>query len=471
MNSNSVKRLAKNVIISIVAQIVSLACSFLLQMIVPKFISELDYARWQMFVLYVNYVGILHFGLLDGIVLRYSQYDYDQLDKPRIRSQFISLLLITSLLSASAVIVSGCLLDLPLSTIFALVGIGIVTKNVFTYTSYTFQITNRINKYAILVISQRLFYGVFVALLLAFHLFDFYWFCIAELTSDVFAILLGAFFNRGLYFGRTIPLKDVLSELKLNISSGVLLLIANWSSNLLVGSAKMIIQWQWGELVFGKIAFAFSVSNLFLTFVNAISIVLFPSLKRMDKDSLPDLYLKIRNVISPFLFIALLFYFPGCWLLKLWLPKYNESLLYLGLLLPIIAFSSKVSLLTNNYFKAYRKEKEMLFVNAFSIVFGLAGYFLLSIVVHKIEFVVIWVVLTIMLRSILSEVLVMKLINKRFVFDIIIEGLLAALFVIIAKYSSLLTGLLLYSLALVCYFALNYKKIMVFIKNLKNKKR
>ena len=33
---------------------------------------------------HVGYVGVLHFGLLDGIVLRYSQYDYDELDKPRI---------------------------------------------------------------------------------------------------------------------------------------------------------------------------------------------------------------------------------------------------------------------------------------------------------------------------------------------------------------------------------------------------
>ena len=137
---------------------------------------------------------------------------------------------------------------------------------------------------------------------------------------------------------------------------------------LLIGSAKMIVQWRWDELVFGKVSFAFSVSNLFLAFVTAISVVLFPSLKRMNQEDLPAVYKKIRGAVSPLLFFAMLFYFPGCVILRAWLPRYAESLRYLGILLPIIVFASKVSLLTNNYLKAYRKENLMLKINVFSIV-------------------------------------------------------------------------------------------------------
>ena len=36
-------------------------------------------------------------------------------------------------------------------------------------------------------------------------------------------------------------------------------MLANWSAMLIVGGAKMIIQWHWDELVFGKVSFAFSV--------------------------------------------------------------------------------------------------------------------------------------------------------------------------------------------------------------------
>ena len=79
------KQIAKNVSLSLFAQFVSLAVSFIMGLIVPKFIDEYQYAYWHTFLLYVSYVGVLHFGLLDGIVLRYSQYEYEELDKKQYR--------------------------------------------------------------------------------------------------------------------------------------------------------------------------------------------------------------------------------------------------------------------------------------------------------------------------------------------------------------------------------------------------
>ena len=141
------KKFAKNVIYSILAQIISLAVSFVLTLIVPKFIDEYQYSYWQTYVLYVGYVGVLHFGLLDGLVLRYSKFDYEELDKPRLRSQFIILLIFTGIITIAAASISLSVLDYPDKIIFALVAVGIITKNIVTYSSYMFQITNRISKY------------------------------------------------------------------------------------------------------------------------------------------------------------------------------------------------------------------------------------------------------------------------------------------------------------------------------------
>ncbi|BCP64382.1 hypothetical protein SUT503_14400 [Streptococcus parasuis] len=138
-----------------------------------------------------------------------------------------------------------------------------------------------------------------------------------------------------------------------------MLMIANFSSNFIVGSAKFAIQIIWSAIVFAQISFSFSITNLFLTFVMAISAVLFPSLKRMDKSRLPIFYSAIRGLITPVLICALAFYFPGSYILKIWLPKYEDSLIYAGILLPLIISSTKVSLLTNNYLKAFREEKNV----------------------------------------------------------------------------------------------------------------
>lgn len=457
------RRIASNLIISLSAQIISIVVSFILGFIVPKYIDELQYSYWQTFVLYVGYVGIFHFGLLDGIVLRYSQYDFDELDKPRIRSQFQLILSFVSLLAFIGCCASACSSNIVIKEIVILVSIGIITKQVFGYTSYSFQITNRITKYAVLVIAQRATYAIFIVILLICRVNNFMWFCIADLFGDVFAILLGAFFNRGMYFGKALPIVECFKEAWLNISSGIMLMVANFSSSMLVGGAKMMIQWRWDELVFGQVSFSFSVSNLFLTFVTAISVVLFPSLKRLKEEELPDIYTKIRNVISPLLFFAMIVYFPGCWILEKWLPNYTDSLVYLGILLPIIIFSSKVSLLTNNYLKAYRKEKLMLVINVVSVLLGMAIFAIGAYILNNLEFVLYSLVTVIMLRSVASEIAVTRIIKKNISKDFIVEFAMTVAFIAAVRCLDLWWACLAYACALVVYMIFYRKNIAVLI--------
>lgn len=453
------KKFAKNVVYSILAQIISLAVSFVLTLIVPRFIDEFQYAYWQMYVLYVGYVGVLHFGLLDGLVLRYSKYDYEELEKSKLRSQLIILLVFTSVITVLMALVCMLAVNAPDNVIFILVAVGVITKNLVTYSSYMFQITNRINKYVFLIIAQRLTYGVFVAVLLALKVNDFYWYCIADLCGDLVGIVIGIIFNKELFFGKPTGLKSSFGELKTNISSGIILMMANWSAMLMIGSAKMIIQWRWDELLFGKVSFAFSVSNIFLVFVSAISVVLFPSLQRIEPEKLPSMYKSIRNILFPVLFFLMIFYFVGCWILNLWLPKYSSSLVYLGILLPIIIFSSKVSLLTNNYLKVYRKEKLMLLANFISILLGALLFVLCAYVFNNLTALLCCVVGVIMFNSVISEIFVLKTIKVKIIKEFVFEAVMTVGFILCTCLLSLWIGMAVYSGLFLLYCALNYKSI------------
>lgn len=464
------RQITKNIVYSVAAQAVCLLASLLVGLVVPKFIDEYQYAYWQIYALYVGYVGILHFGIIDGLVLRYSQYDYDELNKPVIRSQFYILLLIDSLLALVFALVSSITVGGIIKQVMLFVAIGIITKNVFTYSSYLLQITNRIKKYACLVVIHRLVYGIMIMLLLVLRVNNFAWFCIVDLLSDCFAIAYGFICSKKLYIGKPLAITEAFRETWLSATSGIFVLVANLSSNLLIGSGKMIVQWRWDELLFGKISFAFSVLNLFLTFVSAISLVLFPSIKRMDQGELPALYKKVRGAVSPILFIAMLFYFPGCWILKIWLPTYTTSLTYLGILLPIIVYTSKVSLLTNNYLKAYRKEKLMLYINLSSIVVGIAFYIISAYIFNNITTLLMCIVVVIVMRSILSEVVVMKTIKIRIFAEFIIEAFMTVIFILSANCFGLLIGGCIYGCALVAYFIYNRNNLTVILsKSLKRR--
>lgn len=457
----------KNVSLSIFAQIISLFVALVLNLIVPRFISQIDYALWQTYVLYASYVGILHFGIFDGLMLRYSQYDYNQLNKNRISSQFQLIFFSNIFFSIILIIFSLFYLKNGDYLVWFMVALAIVSKNLFTYNSYLFQMTNRINKYAQLVIIQKICYGFFVIICLIFNIHSFIFFCIADIFGDILSSIISVKANQGLYFKKNINFKGMVYEAKLNFDCGIKLLIATWSSMLLVGGAKLIVQWHWDKLTFGKVSFSFSVTTLFLTFVTAISIVLFPSLKRMKQEELPTLYKKIRGILSPLLIFMLVCYFPGAIILKNWLPMYGDSINYLGILLPTIIYTSKVSLLTNNYLKAYRKEKSLVLINVFSVICAFLGYFICAYVFNNIYMLFIWVLFTIMMRSILSEIIVAKIIHINLNEQYLIEFAMTIVFVLCVNIENTFIGMLIYFFIYCIYFIINLKEIKGIIKKIK----
>lgn len=461
------KKIAKNVTLSIMAQIISLGVAFILNMIVPKFISEYQYAYWQTYKLYANYTGILHFGLLDGIVLRYAHFDYDQLDKRKIRSQFFVLMIVDSICTAIILAVSALLFTDEYVYVGIFVAISVITRNIIKYACYSLQMTNRIKQYVTASIIQKVFYGIFVVGAILLKRREFYWICAGELLGEIISFIWTSKFNKEIYIGRLDRFSSILTETKENLTAGIFLLISNWSAMFTIGAAKMIIQWRWDELTFGKVAFSFSVTSLFLTFVSAISVVLFPALKRMKVEHLPDLYVKIRSVLSPILVSVLIFYFPGAWFLSLWLPKYNVSVSYLGLLLPIIIYRTRVSLLTNNYLKAYRKERTLLLINIISVVAAILGGAFICYVLNSIDLMLIYTVLTFMLMSILAEIAVCKLLKTRFIKENVYEAIMSIAFILCARYISLLFGFVVYAALLIVYLFLNRNVLMTYFKKIK----
>ena len=205
-----------------------------------------------------------------------------------------------------------------------------------------------------------------------------------------------------------------------------------------------MIQMRWDELTFGQASFSFSVVNIFVSFVGAISVVLFPSIKRLDSQTLAPLYSKIRDVISPLMFTAMICYFPMAKILAWWLPQYSDSIQYLGVLLPMMIFTSKVGILTDNYLKAYRRERIMLWINLACMTIGVGLFVLSAYGFNSLDFVIYSVVFVVMLRSVVSEFFVTRTIGKIPYVDFLIELVMSLLFIVVARYTSLLYGFLIY---------------------------
>ncbi len=446
----------KNIIVSVSVHLISLVTSFVLGFIVPRYIDEVQYAYWQTYILYFGYASLLTLGISEGIILRYAQYDYDQLDKKRVRSQFFILCLVNIVVCIIASVVIWFSLHTVYKWIYILVLIGCLIRNLFDFSSYILQCTNRISYYAAQVVVQRVLYGLFVVFLLVFGIEAFYWFCIAQMFGDAVAFILSIKYNREIYIGKLPSLPEWRDETRKNISGGIVLLFANLTSSLIVGSAKMIIQWRWDEYIFGKISFAISIFNAFLSVIVAVSVVMFPALKRARTETLPGAYSQMRSMLSTLLFFCLLFYQPLCWFLERWVPKYATGLPYLGIMLPMLVFCSKVALLTNNYMKIYRKEKNMSVINAVSVVICLTVCLVSAYVFNSLDMVVYSLVFSLALRSVVSEIYVRKLIgNKTGYADYFVEIAMTVIYLLSIRFLPRWQGMGVYAVCLTVYLLLN----------------
>lgn len=451
------KSFKRNIVVTVSAHILSMLVGLLLSLVVPKFITIEQYAYWQTFILYIGFAGIFHFGLLDGLMLRYSQYDVDALDKKLIRSQFKWMLVILTAISFIGIIIAFCIADTTNRNIILLLAIGVISKNLFTYNSYLLQLTNRIQNYAEVLICQRGVYAIIVVALLLLKADRFEYFCIAELVGDFTACLYSRKYNKELYLGKSVSIAESLSDLKLNLIAGIFLMIANWSSVLVLGVSRMFVNWHWNSDIFGKVSLSFTLTHFVLSFIVPISVVLFPSLKRLDEERLPETYVSIRRKLMPPLMLSLVLYYPISYFLKIWLPNYSDSLIYLAYLMPIIVSTTLISLLTNNYLKAYRKERTLLYINLVSLgttaVFsGIATY-----VIDNLTVLLIVTSLCMLFRSFLSETIISKIIGYKLSLHLILECIVCTSFIASTFLSNITLSIMSYLIMVVCLLLVEYK--------------
>lgn len=177
------------------AQMLSLVVSLVLNLIVPKFLPLLEYSMWQVYILYASFVGLFHFGLMDGVLLKYSKFDYEELDKPIIRAHFITLLIIL-FFSAGLCLGLGFIFNPFAKPLIYLLSVAVIVKNLCVFSLYSFQSTNRIGKYAQLILIQRLTYVVIVGGLLISKNYNYVYYCIADLVADFIGFLFSIIYNR-----------------------------------------------------------------------------------------------------------------------------------------------------------------------------------------------------------------------------------------------------------------------------------
>ena len=128
-----------------------------------------------------------------------------------------------------------------------------------------------------------------------------------------------------------------------------------------------------------------------------------------------------------------------------------------------------VSLLTDNYLKAYRREKTMLAINLFCIALALASFAVCSFVFDSVFGLLVAVVSMVALRSVLSEIAVGRVIGKTAgIVDLVSEAILSVGFILSARLFSLPLGAGVYAALFTVYLLLHLGDLRTFLRRRKS---
>lgn len=365
------KGLTKDFLFVLLSNIVSLLVGLGSSFFIPKILQVDSYATYKLFVLYSSYVGFFHFGFVDGIYLRFGGCDYGDLDKKTFRTFFrffLCLELLVSLILCSFILTKQ--VD-PL--VLLLVAIELLIANCNTYFSTIAQITTRF---------KTVSFGSF--LLSVFKLICILAFLKLSKISASFAnpylyisFFLGAecielffyiFQFKSLVFGSGVSLRSIRKEILTLFKIGIPLLLANILTIVMFDSNAQIVSLAFDKTTFAVYSFSYNIFSVVSTFASAISLVLFPVLKRLSSDSLVQKYPQFLKKLS-ILFSFFLCFFPLISLFVQWfLPNYSGSVETIRICLPAIIIYNLLLILVHNYYKALGKEF------TYTILFGISAF-------------------------------------------------------------------------------------------------
>lgn len=416
----------KKLIFSVVSQLITLLVSILMTVGVTKFISVENYGYWQLFIFYCSYIGLAHLGICDGLYLVYGGKKMEVLDKSEIKGVFTVFILI-QLIIGIAVFIYATFFELVFERrlILQIISFLLLISNSQIFFGYILLATDNIVEYSKSTFIEKITLFSLIIVGIVLHKTSLQSLIISFVFSKVISFCYLLTFYKNVFFQKIkMERKTIINLVKI----GSTLMISNIVSTLILGVGRYFIDKNWDIKVFGKISLSISLVYFVLVLLAQISFLLFPYLRNSSDENQKIIFVKLNTVISLTLKISVILYFPLIYVLKYFLPNYSESIHYLILLLPLCLYDGKMQILYASYFKNLFLQKKLLIINIISFSLSFVVSLVGSYIFKDLNVILLGIVISIILRSIISEIVIQKIYkirdNSSIVFELSFTGVI-----------------------------------------------
>ena len=405
-SSNKFKKPIKSILLVSLSNFFKLLSGVLIGFLLPKIMDVTEYGFYKTFSLYATYVGLFTIGITDGIYLYFGGFNYNDIDKKSFRSITLLYFIIETFFSICFLAVSFFFTG-EYRFILIFLSIFLIGNNISVYFQFISQITGRFKELSFRITIQSILNCGSVLILWILHKYTdvsvtFRIYTIIYCIINVVLSLWYIFTYRDITFGEHLSLKNETKAVWSLIKLGIPLLIANLCSSLILTIDRQFVSIFFSIEEYAIYAFAYNMLSLITTTISAISIILYPFLKKQNLDSSRNMYSDLSAIIICVLFLSIIVYFPLCWFVSWFLPKYISSLPIFRVILPGLVISSTISMVFHNYYKIENKEKIYFMITIailiISIIANLIAYYLskstLIISVASIIVTMVWYIVS-----------------------------------------------------------------------------
>lgn len=460
-------KIVKNFSFVFFAQIIVLFISITRAIILPKFLSVDSFGYWEIYWFYSCYAAICCLGYNDGLYLRFGGIAYSALPSLMVRSANRLLAKILCFIAfTGCLIIASCFNNYPECFPFVFVILNIPLICLTGVCIYIFQLSNQFKDYALYSTLDKVFVLSVITLLIFFDQANYKYIVIADFIGRILVLSVLILKQKEMFFGPVASLADSYNYLKVNISVGIKLMVSNFMGMLLIGGGKIIIQTIGDIRDFAIYSFGFSITGLILTAVSAISLVLYPSIKRRPQESYPQLFSDVNTLTRLLGVAAVLSYYPIYYFLEVFFPKYSSILPYLNLFFLIVYINIKISVLTNTFFNALRHEATMLKTNMLCV-----GLFMLIASIsffmeREIIIIAACTFISLAIREIYSEIYIAKKLSIRLLNDSIGEWCYLIIFYLSTVFFDWNIAFVISIISFIVWNTINCRKNRLLIKKL-----
>lgn len=455
----------KKIINVFLANILNLFGSVVVTLFLPNILTVSDYGEWQYFLLLFTYVEVSQFGFAQGVYLRFGGAFFKSLNLGLLRSQII---VVISLLFAISVAIYG-LINQDIGISFTCFLFCIPIMGWICFAQYILQATGKTDVYSkILILDKVLFVTTIVVSYIIlnsyFGVFTIgnvmYCFIFSKIVTSLYS---GICLRELLFFkGKRNSYSVVFREIRTNIRVGSTLIFSSLCSLLIIGAIRFIVVGDLGKAAYGRIAIILSLCSFVMVLVNAISVVIFPGLRRSlqkyDAD-IARIYGATYYMFNIVLIICLLFSYPIGYIFNNFLVKYQTSLDYLYIIMPVIIFDSNWSIFGSTIMKVYRKEKEMLKITISSMLASVIMASLVSIYLDDLKAYAYLMIIVLAIRFVITEFYIKKIFDINIINVNIMIIFSVVFFIAINTYFNMLYSMVVFSLYIVGLCSFNILKI------------